>query len=119
MTDPTKQITDLTKYVNAYYSEKGVLQNGERLSMLLQKITGLLFYLETVRCEIHNLYENEVFGLVKSGQSVARAINEANVKYPTMYQLRRIMESGSRIVDAIRTNISYLKSEKQNVNSQT
>jgi hypothetical protein len=116
MTDPVKQIKDLSKYVNEYYRTKGILQDGEKLSMLLQKITGLLFYLETVRCEIHDLYENEVFNLVKSGQSVARAINEANVKYPTMYQLRRIMESGSRIVDAIRTNISYLKSEKQTNN---
>ena len=114
MTDPSQQITDLSAYVNRYY--KCNLQDGNELSELLQKITGLLFYLETVRCEIHDLYESEVFELVKSGQSVARAVNEANVKYPTMYQLRRIMESGGRIVDAIRTNISYLKSEK--VNSQ-
>jgi hypothetical protein len=59
------------------------------------------------------LYENEVFKLVKGGSTVARAINEANVLYPEMYQLRRIMDGGYRIVDAIRTNISYLKSEKQ------
>lgn len=116
MTNPSKQITDLSKYVNSYYNCN--LQDGNKLSMLLQKITGLLFYLETVRCEIHDLYENEVFELVKGGASVSRAINEANVKYPTMYQLRRVMDSGSRIVDAIRTNISYLKQEKQNVNSQ-
>ena len=115
MTDPSQQITDLSKYVNEYY--KSNLQDGNELSMLLQKITGLLFYLEVVRCEIHDLYENEVHQLVKSGQSVSRAINEANVKYPTMYQLRRTMESGSRIVDAIRTNISYLKSEKQQSNN--
>lgn len=114
MTDPTKQITDLNKYVNRYYNCN--LQDGNELSELLQKITGLLYYLETVRCEIHDLYERDVFELVKSGASVARAINEANVKFPTMYQLRRLMESGARIVDAIRTNISYLKSEKQTSN---
>lgn len=115
MKDPSKQIDDLAKCVNRYYTCN--LQDGNELSELLQKITGILFYLETVRCEIHNLYENRVFQLVKEGNSVARAINEANVEYPTMYQLRRIMESGGRIVDAIRTNISYLKSEK--VNSTT
>jgi len=114
MTDPSKQIADLSEYVNRYY--KCNLQDGNELSELLQKITGLLFYLETVRCEIHNLYESEVFKLVKGGASVARAINEANVKYPTMYQLRHVMSSGYKIVDAIRTNISYLKSEKQQSN---
>lgn len=115
MTDPSQQITDLSEYVNAYY--KSNLQDGNELSMLLQKITGLLFYLETVRCEIHDLYENEVFNLVKSGQSVARAINEANVKYPLMYRLRHVMTSGYKIGEAIRTNISYLKSEKQQSNN--
>ena len=115
MKDPSKQIDDLAKCVNRYYNCN--LQDGNELSELLQKITGILFYLETVRCEIHDLYENRVFQLVKDGNSVARAINEANVEYPTMYQLRRIMESGGRIVDAIRTNISYLKSEKVNSTS--
>ena len=116
MTDPAKQITDLSKYVNQYYKTKGILQDGEKLSMLLQKITGLLFYLETVRCEIHDLYENEVYNLVKEGNSVARAVNAANVKYPTMYQLRHVMSSGYKIVEALRTNISFLKSERQNSN---
>jgi hypothetical protein len=112
-----KQIEELNKYVGMYYSTKGVLQDGDKLSMLIQKITGLLYYLETERSKTHDLYENEVFNLVKGGASVARAVNESNVKYPEMYQLRRIMESGYRIVDAIRTNISYLKSEKQQSNN--
>ncbi len=108
-----QQLTDLNSYVNAYYSCS--LQDGEELSMLLQKITGLLFYLETVRAETHDLFESRVFNLVKEGNSVARATNEAHVLHPEMYQLRRIMDGGYRIVDAIRTNISYLKSEKQAV----
>ena len=116
MKDPTKQIADLKSFVNLYYRSKR--QDGEELSMLLQKITGILFFLETVRSEVHDLYESKVFELVKEGNSVARAVNEANVIYPQMYQLRHIMSSGYKIADAIRTNISYLKSEKQSVNSQ-
>jgi|TARA_R110000803_G_scaffold42724_1_gene91491 hypothetical protein len=108
-----KQIEDLSKYVNEYYVCN--LQDGDQLSKLIQKITGLLYYLETERSATHNLYENAVFNLVKDGSSVARAVNEANVLYPEMYQLRRIMDGGYRIVDAIRTNISYLKSEKKSV----
>jgi len=110
-----KQIEDLNKYVKEYYTCN--LQDGNQLSKLIQKITGLLYYLETERSKTHDLYENEVFNLVKGGASVARAVNESNVKYPEMYQLRRIMDGGYRIVDAIRTNISYLKSEKQSVNN--
>lgn len=117
MTDPAEQINKLNKYVNRYYNCNR--QDGNELSLLLQKITALLFYLESVRSDVHDLYENEVYNLVKGGASVARAVNEANVKYPHMYQLRRIMDGGYRIADAIRTNISYLKSEKQQVNSQT
>ena len=117
MKDPAKQIADLSQFVNLYY--KCDRNDGDQLSYLLQKITGILFFLETVRSEVHDLYENKVFNLVKEGNSVARAVNEANVKYPTMYQLRRIMDGGYRITDAIRTNISYLKSEKQSVNSHT
>jgi hypothetical protein len=116
MKDASKQIDDLNAYVNQYYGSKRL--DGYELSILLQKITGILYFLETVRTEIHDLYETEVFNLVKEGNSVARAVNEANVKYPTMYQLRRIMDGGYRITDAIRTNISYLKSEKQSVNNQ-
>ena len=108
-----KQLSDLNKYVNEYYSCN--LQDGNKLSLLMQKITGLLYYLETERSKTHDLYENAVFKLVKGGSTVARAVNEANVLYPEMYQLRRIMDGGYRIVDAIRTNISYLKSEKQSI----
>ena len=107
-----KELDKLNRYVNEYYNCNR--QDGEVLLMLLQKITSLLYYLETVRGEVHDAYEGKVFELVKDGQSVARAINEANVTYPQMYQLRRLMDGAYRVVDAIRTNISYLKSEMNN-----
>lgn len=108
-----KELENLNNYVNQYY--KCNRQDGEKLLLLLQKITALLYYLESVRSEIHNEYEVKVFELVKAGNSVARAVNESNVTYPQMYQLRRIMDAGYRVVDAIRTNISYLKSEMSNL----
>lgn len=107
-----KELDKLNRYVNEYYNCNR--QDGEKLLMLLQKITALLYYLETVRGEVHDAYEGKVFELVKDGQSVARAINEANVTYPQMYQLRRLIDGAYRVVDAIRTNISYLKSEMNN-----
>lgn len=106
------ELEKLNKFVNEYY--KCNLQDGEQLNNLLKNITGLLYYLETLRSNIHNDYETKVFELVKSKMTVSRAINEANVLYPQMYQLRRVMDAGYRITDAIRTNISFLKSEKNN-----
>ena len=117
MSDAVSQITLLNALVNEYYAAKEL--NGEKLNYLLQKITGNLYYLESVRSQQHDLFETMVHNLVKDGNSVARAVNQAHVEFPMMYQLRRIMDSGYRITDAIRTNISYLKSEKVNSINQT
>ena len=108
-----KEIDKLNDYVNRYYNCDTT--NCADLLFLQQQITGLLYYLETVRSEIHDAFESKVFELVQEGNSVARAVNEAHVSYPQMYQLRRVMDAGYRIVDAIRTNISYLKSEMNTV----
>lgn len=112
-TDAARQMELLSDLVNEYYQAD--ISDGGRLVELIKKITGNLFYLETVRAEIHDRYETKVFNLVKEGHSVARAINEANVEIPEMYQLRRILDAGYRITDAIRTNISFIKSEMQNI----
>jgi hypothetical protein len=109
-----KEIEKLNTYVNQYYNCDRT--NGEELLYLQQKISGLLYYLETVRSQQHDAFESKVFELVQEGQSVARAVNEAHVTYPLMYQLRRVMDAAYRIIDAIRTNISYLKSEMNNIN---
>lgn len=116
MSDAANQITLLNALVNEYYTKP---LDGHRLNQLLQKINGNLYYLETVRSEQHSLFETMVHNLVKEGNSVARATNTAHVEFPMMYQLRRIMDSGYRITDAIRTNISYLKSERTNTPNQT
>lgn len=108
-----EELEKLNTYVNQYY--KMDLRKGAELNILLQKLTGLLFYLETLRSEIHDLYESEVFNSVKDGSSVSRAVNEANVSHPEMYRLRRVMDAGYKVADAIRTNISFLKNEMSNI----
>lgn len=107
-----KELEDLNNYVNEYYTCN--LTDGEQLNRLLQKITGLLYYLETVRSECHDAFETHVFNSVKEKMTVARAVNEAHVTYPQMYQLRRVMESAYKVVDAIRSNLSYLRAEMNN-----
>ena len=54
-----KEIYKLNDYVNRYYNCDRT--NGADLLYLQQKITGLLYYLETVRSEIHDAFESKVF----------------------------------------------------------
>lgn len=107
-------LNELTEYIQAY--DDTSLNDGESLNYLLQKINTTLFYLETERANFKKLYENRIFELTTDKKlTVARAVNFAEVEVPELYMLRRIMDSGYRVSDAIRTNISFLKSEKRNV----
>lgn len=88
--------------------------DGVTLNRLLQQITGTLFYLEKERAEFHHLFQSKIREKVSSGMSVARAENEAHEEVPQMYMLRRIMDSAYEVAGAIRSNISWLKTEMQN-----
>ena len=113
MTNFENTLENLTSYIQAY--DEVSLNDGENLNYLLQKINTTLFYLENERSIFKKQYEMKVFDLTTNKKmTVARAVNFAEVDVPELYMLRRIMDSGYRISDAIRTNISFLKSEKRN-----
>lgn len=97
------------------YRKCGV-NDGEQLVRHLQQISATLFYLEKERAATHAQWQSTLNQLVLEGMSVSRAENEAHVKHPEMYLLRRIMDSAYTSIDAIRTQISWIKSEKQNAN---
>ena len=106
-------LKEITSYIEEY--KRMHLGNGTELNSLLRDITVRLHYLETLRADYRNDYENLVHLGVKNGDSVSRSVNEANVKVPEIYLLRRFMDSSYRVCDAIRTNISFLKSEMSNL----
>lgn len=112
MSDLVKALDHITTEIKKYRELKEL--NGDILCVILQQITGTLFYLEKERAKYHNDWQAEVHRLVLSGQSVSRAENEAHVKVPEMYQLRRIMDSAYTTVDSIRSNLSWLKNERNN-----
>lgn len=88
--------------------------DGNTLNKQLKELTSRLYHIETMRTKAHEDYEKIIHNKVAEGFSVARATNEANVEVPEMYKLRRLLESGYRVVDSMRTNISFLKSEMYN-----
>ena len=113
MTNFEKTLENLTTYIQAY--DDVSLNDGENLNFLLQKINTTLFYLENERASCKKQYEQRIYELTTDKKmTVSRAVNFAEVEVPELYFLRRIMDSGYRISDAIRTNISFLKSEKRN-----
>jgi hypothetical protein len=89
--------------------------DGVKLNEQIKELTSRLYYIETLRTKAHQDYERVIYEKVKEGFSVARATNEANNVVPKMYEYRRLLESGYRVVDAMRTNISFLKSEMYNI----
>ncbi len=88
------------------------VDDGEALVSILQQITTTLFYLEKERAEYHTKFQDEINLLILEGNSVARSENQAHVKVPEMYLLRHIMSSAYEVVGALRTQISWLKSER-------
>ena len=88
------------------------VDDGEALVSILQQITTTLFYLEKERAEYHTKFQDEINLLILEGNSVARSENKAHVKVPEMYLLRHIMSSAYEVVGALRTQISWLKSER-------
>lgn len=110
----TKAIEHISNEIMEY--RKCGVNDGEQLVRHLQQISATLFYLEKERAATHAQWQSTLNQLVLEGMSVSRAENEAHVKHPEMYLLRRIMDSAYTSIDAIRTQISWIKSEKQNAN---
>ena len=72
-------------------------------------------YLANERAKFHEEYQQIINQRVLAGESVARAENNAHVKVPQLYMLRQIMDNGQNVIDAIRTNISWIKTGLTNV----
>jgi len=112
-----KETLDEVSYIiEEYKSIEGL--DGNTLNTMLREITSRLFYLEKHRASYKNKYERAVYNEVKNGSTVSRAVNKAEVDYPELYELRRFMEAAYRVSDAIRTNISFIKSEMNHLKTQ-
>ena len=106
-------LENLTSFIQAY--DDISLNDGENLNYLLQKINTTLFYLESERSIFKKKYEQRIYELTTDKKmTVSRAVNFAEVEVPELYMLRRILESGYRCSDSIRTHISFLKNERNN-----
>lgn len=110
-------LDEVTQCIEWYSENKNA--SPHKLVEILRVISTNVFFLETYRANFKHSYESMVFNEVNEGSSVARAVNKAEVELPELYMLRHIIDSSYRVCDAIRTQVSLMKSEKTNVNVQT
>lgn len=110
MSDLEKALDHISIQIISYRTT-GIM-DGEKLVSILQQITATLFYLEKERSDYHVKFQKLIGSLVLEGNSVSRAENMAHVQIPELYMLRHIMNSAYEVVGAIRTQISWLKTER-------
>jgi|TARA_R100001163_G_C5063834_1_gene201233 lipopolysaccharide export LptBFGC system permease protein LptF len=92
------------------------ISDGVKLNEQLKNLTSYLYYIEGIKSKYHQDYEEIVYNKVNNEKlSVARAVNIANVEVPEVYKLRKLTSAGYRVCDAIRSNISFLKLDYNNV----
>lgn len=108
-----KVLTEYNAIIDTYYG----LNNSEcdTIMELAKKLSIILSYLETHRIAAHEKWTAIIF---KREGSVASAEIEADTQVPELYQLRRIMQAGYRVVDVMRSGVSLAKSERQAASSQ-
>jgi len=99
-------LTNVTKIIDDY--SKLTINSGNELSILLKNLTCELFYLEKFRSEYQEKH-NSIMHNEKG--AVSKALILANEEVPELYMLRRVMNAAYRVVDALRSNISFIKKE--------
>ena len=106
-------LENITMLIDAY-SDTSV-NDGESLNEILQKLSTNLFFLEKFRIDYKHKYETKIHELTRDKKNtVSRAVNEAEKEVQELYMLRRLSDSAYRVCDVIRTNISFLKNERNN-----
>lgn len=91
-----------------------VFDDAEKLNVLLKDLSSVLFFLEEYRCQAAENHNEILYKYIyQEEKSVSGSEVIATKLVPELYRLRRIMTSGYKVQDAIRTNISFLKSERK------
>ncbi len=110
-------IEKITQIIVDYNSTSN--HNPVGLLDMARNLSTQLFFLEKHRGEFHKKFEGEIHRLVNrpdNSLAVNKAVNEANVKFPELYLLRRTMESSYKVLEVMRSELSYLKAEMNNTN---
>ena len=84
------------------------------LSDMMRQLSTNLYFLESHRVNYYKLFHEQVRTLKNQGWSINAAENEAEVKIPELYELRRKMTQANKVFEGMRSHLSQLKIEMQN-----
>jgi len=105
------QITlNITKYRDL--GDKLEFNDLDELNVIIKDLSSDLFFLEKYRDQYARKFNSILHSQISEGSPVSKAEIIAKEQVPEIYLLRRIMTSAYKSLDAIRSNISYLKTEK-------
>lgn len=82
--------------------------SATEISSLLKDLSCVLAYLEGFRTE----YYHKWIAISSQENTVSAGERKADIEVPELYMLRRIMTAGYKVLDAMRSNISYAKKEQ-------
>lgn len=88
-----------------------VFNDAQKLSAIMKNLSSNLFFLERNRDEISRDFYTTIHNLKMSGESATGSEKEAKYQHPEKRQIDRYITSAYKVLDAIRSNISYLKHE--------
>jgi len=102
-------LSNINEAVDSYESLE--LINTNQQSEALRKLTSNLFFLEEHRIQAYNDWLNEYYSCPHTMSNAAKE-KKCDTKIQELYMIRRIMSSGYRVADAIRSTISTNRKEQ-------
>lgn len=101
-------LTSINALIEKYHTLNLKLVNEQ--SEILRGLITNLYFLEKYRIEAYEKWQSVYFQ--SNGKSGAAKEREADFKVPEIYQIRRIMTGGYKVVDSLRSTISIYKKEQ-------
>ena len=110
-----KLLTEITVTIQKYkdLDDKLDFQQCETLVNLMKDLSSNLFFLETHLNDARQEYYTTIHNLKKEGNANSSAETEAKHRHPDKRMLEQLTRSAGKVLESIRSHLSYLKNEKQ------
>ena len=102
-------LDSIRKIIEDYNSSSDHVPQG--LLDMNRNLTTSLFLLEKHRAEKQKAFEATIYALKMQGAKINSATNDANVKHPELYQLRRFMEAAERVAIQMNVELKWMHAE--------
>jgi len=102
-------LSNINESVESYESLE--LINTNQQSEALRKLTSNLFFLEEHRVEAYENWLSTYYEMPKATSNAAKE-KFCDNKVKELYMIRRIMTSGYKVADSLRSTISIYKKEQ-------